>query len=141
MFCRKLQKIGIKKSSSKNFVSINKQKGSSLLFTILIMSFVMGISFGVSYILFQEIKINRDIGDSVVAFYAAESGTEKLMMYQNSLNSKTQFSDIIYPGISYIAQVYNPGDTENGCPSDTVHYCLQSTGIYGNTKRAIQVQY
>ena len=42
----------------------------------------MGISFGVSYILFQEIKITRDIGNSVVAFYAAESGIEELMMNQ-----------------------------------------------------------
>ena len=139
MFCKNFRKIEIKKG----LFLANKQKGSSLLFTILIMSFVMGISFGVSYILFQEIKIMRDIGNSVVAFYAAESGIEKLMMNQANLQQGDIDSgcfDNPHSNICYETTVYAPGD--NGCPEiDNLDFCLQSVGNYGGTKRAIQLKY
>lgn len=132
MLKKKIQKI-----KTKNF---GGQKGSSLLFTILIMSFVMGISFGVSYILFQEIKMSKDIGDSVVAFYAAESGIEKLMMNQANPSGSAECFVNPYSDVCYETMVYAPGDA--GCPSgQNLSFCLQSTGSYGNTKRAIQIQY
>ncbi len=59
----------------------NSQKGISLVLTFFIMAIILAIVFGVSAILFSEIKIIRGMGNSVVAFYAADSGIEKTFYY------------------------------------------------------------
>lgn len=112
----------------------SNQKGSSLLFTILITSFIMSISFGVSYILFQEIKMTRDMGNSVVAFYAAETGIEKAMMSQYE---PSDFAECLT--LSNESVCYDVKNQTSNCSSE--NYCLTSTGSYKNTKRALEIQY
>jgi len=60
--------------------NINFQKGViSILFSILILSLLMVISTSAFIVMFQQIKMSRQAGHSVVAFYAAESGAEKCL--------------------------------------------------------------
>lgn len=112
---------------------LNNQKGVSLVLTILILSFIMGVSLGVSNILLQEIKTMRDVGNSVVAFYAAETGIEKAMT--NSSNP----SDFAECFDAYSDICYNVKVQISGCTA--ANYCLQSTGIFKETSRAIEVKY
>ena len=51
-------------------------KGISLLFTVLITSLILAISLGISALLIQEMRMMGEIGYSVIAFYAADSGIE-----------------------------------------------------------------
>jgi hypothetical protein len=110
------------------------QAGESLLLTILVMSLILGTSLGIGYILLQEAKITRDLGNSVVAFYAADTGIEKAMMSPSLANFNECFS---YPNndICYSVTV-SPGVD---CSSS--NYCLQSVGIYKNTRRAIETKF
>ncbi len=69
------------------FKSINSQKGAvSVLFGILILSMLVVISSTVFILMFQQMKLSRQTGRSVVAFYAAEAGAEKCL-YQIRKNT------------------------------------------------------
>jgi len=59
----------------------NSQKGISLILTFFIMTIILAIVLGVAAILVSEIKIIRAMGNSVVAFYAADSGIEKTFYF------------------------------------------------------------
>ena len=59
--------------------SLIKQKGLSLFLVIIILAIILAIVFGLSTISVSQIKITRWIGDSVVAFYAADTGIEKVL--------------------------------------------------------------
>lgn len=60
----------------------NSQKGISLILTFFIMTIILAIVLGVGAILVSEIKIIRAMGNSVVAFYAADSGIEKTLYFE-----------------------------------------------------------
>jgi len=138
---RKVLRISLLTTKSKSLQvkppviqSKSLQAGESLLLTILVMSLILGTSLGIGYILLQEAKITRDLGNSVVAFYAADTGIEKAMMSPSLANFNECFS---YPNndICYSVTV-SPGAN---CSSQ--NYCLQSVGIYKNTRRAIETKF
>lgn len=105
-----------------------KQKGVSLYLALLIMAILLSIGLGISAILFGQIKIIRGIGDSVVAFYAADTGIEEVL-YRG-----TDVSGVLENGASYSAQVLSSGP---GCPAS--NYCIKSVGIFKETRRAIEI--
>ena len=57
------------------------QRGVSLVVTFLIMTIMLSIVLSVSIILVSQIKVIRNIGSSVSAFYAAETGNEKTLYF------------------------------------------------------------
>ncbi len=62
----------------------NKQKnqrGVSLIITFFILTIILAVVLSVSILLYSQVKIIRNIGNSVVAFYAADSGIEKVLYY------------------------------------------------------------
>lgn len=59
----------------------NSERGVSLIITFFILVIILAVILSVSIILYSQIKIIRNIGDSVVAFYAAETGIEKTLYY------------------------------------------------------------
>jgi len=72
------------------------QKGViSILLSILILSVVLVIALGISFLMLQQIKMSGQIGHSVVAFYAAEAGAERCL-YEVRKNgaSSCPFSDV-----------------------------------------------
>ena len=60
-------------------VNENKNQGSALLITILILSSMLVIAFGVSEIVARGLKISRTSGLSGFAYLATESGAEKTL--------------------------------------------------------------
>ena len=59
----------------------NKEGGVSLIITFFILTIILAIVLNISALLYSGIKITRNIGNSVLAFYAADSGVEKLLYY------------------------------------------------------------
>ena len=119
---------------------IGEKKGISVLYAVFIMSILMAISFGISAILISQIKMLGEIGYSVVAFYAADSGIEKAMyaLYIQGVSP----SFINYLGnvgeASYSVSGFEPG-TLLDCPTPpNDYYCIKSIGTYHATKRAIE---
>jgi hypothetical protein len=59
--------------------SINKQKGVSLYLAIVIMIIVLGIALGMATISYKQIKGAQETGNSVLAFFAADTGMERAL--------------------------------------------------------------
>lgn len=63
----------------------NKEKGVSLIITFFILTIILAVVLSISVLLYAEIKIMRNIGNSVVAFYSADSGVEKVLYYDRKI--------------------------------------------------------
>jgi len=63
----------------------NSQKGVSLIITFFIMTIVLAVVLSISTILYSELRIIRNMGNSVVAFFAADSGIEKFLYYDRKV--------------------------------------------------------
>jgi hypothetical protein len=64
------------KNQNKNIFT----KGAvTILLSVLLLSILLVIGLGVSALMLQQIKLSGQIGKSVVAFYAADSGAEKCL--------------------------------------------------------------
>jgi len=116
-------------------ISINFKKGVSVLYVIFVVSILFAISFGISGILIPQVKMLSEIGNSVVAFYAADSGIEKVLIDRQ--NPQSYYEGTV-DGSSY--QVYVTAGGVGACGSE-FYYCIKSIGTYQNTKRAIEINY
>ncbi len=55
------------------------QKGITLLLVIVILSAILSISIGIFNVIFGQILLSGEIGDSFRAFYAADQGVERML--------------------------------------------------------------
>ena len=108
--------------------SLKSNRGVSLYLALLIMAILLSIGLGISAILFGQIKIIRGIGDSVVAFYAADTGIERALAEGKSA------SGVLENGAEYNVLFLTPGSDCLG-----LYYCLESVGSFKGTKRAIEI--
>jgi Tfp pilus assembly protein PilX len=114
----------------------NSEKGVSLIITFFIMIIVLAVLLSISIILYSEVRIVRNIGDSVVAFYVADSGVEKTLYYDRKIvpedakdskrgvcgmcNKKTPTC----PDCDCVSEVSNTGDPKiDGCDPKSCENC------------------
>ena len=136
----------------------SNQKGISLLFIVLITSLILSIGLGLTALLIQGMRITGEIGYSVVAFYAADSGIEEALydLYQNSSPSAEHSGNldgVYYQTFAKCDKDANPNpdlpdscllgeaNIDPNCDGDTLKYCLKSLGSYQRVKRAIEIKY
>ena len=129
----------------------SNQKGVSLLFTVLIMSVILAIGMGISGILVQQTRMVGEIGKSIVAFYAADSGVEQ-ELYDLYQTQSPDFPQSIIPetpcGDASFNVAVKCGATSDclagfatSSDCDALNFCLKSIGSYQKTKRAIEIKY
>ncbi len=125
---------------------LNKQSGAAILMAILILVAILSIAFGVTGLLYGEIKLSQETPKSLKAYYAAETGIERKLY---DIRKNSDFSDI-----------GNPADLSNCAYGTSGVICLESTddcysvdvttgdptiikayGCYKDTKRAIEASY
>ena len=84
--------------------------------------------------------MTREMGDSVVAFYAADTGIERVLMDRsNPIDAGLDgFVKILDNGATYELSVKD--ETHPDCGAD-YNYCIQSIGAYKGVKRAIEIKY
>jgi hypothetical protein len=63
----------------------DSEKGISLLITFFVMLIILAVVLSITVILYDQVKIIRNIGNSVVAYYVAESGAEKVLYYDRKV--------------------------------------------------------
>ena len=138
------------------------QKGVSLYLSIMVLSIILAIVLGLATILVGQIKMIRGIGDSVIAFYYADTGIEmalkEIQRWENGESSlNPEYGDAnkdpgYFVNIKCCQQVdggrctWTPG---NECPlsqedvDPSCHaprFCIKSSGTYNGIKRAIEVK-
>ena len=89
----------------------NKEQGISLIITFFIMTIILAMVLVISTILYDQIKVIKNMGDSVVAFYAADSGIEKVLYYDRK---------VIPSGAvrGFCAMLSYPENPDGECPID-----------------------
>jgi hypothetical protein len=124
----------------------SSQKGVSLYFSIIILSILLAIVLGLGAILVGQTRMIKGMGDSVGAFYGADTGIERIL-YEDKLcrqadcdslpwpcavgcggRSGGSVSDSVSVGQATYQVTFNDGATD-----------ITSKGMYGGTWRAIQV--
>ena len=120
-----------KKNKMNNF-----QKGTSLFYAFLFISIIIAISVGLTSILISQLKLVKGMGDSVVAFYAADSGIEYVL--RNRTNPVAG-SGVLSNGALYNITVQNKGTGDCiGLPPG-YNFCIKSVGTYKKSNRAIRI--
>ena len=131
-----------------------------MLFSLLILSVMLGIGLGVSTIMIQEFTISRDVKLIVPAFYGADAGIER-MLYR--IRKDARFVGVTCQGSSgqdalcdasatlsfsadatYQASIYEPGfgeDAVGTCPGTAANWCIFSTGTFQDFARKIRVSF
>jgi hypothetical protein len=125
------------------------KKGVSLYIAVTVMAVLLAIGLGLSTIITIQMKMVRETGESVVAFYAADTGIERAMykLYKEGVSPPFQFTlngylDLNGNGLqdsgepTYQVIGTSPGES---CSAD--YFCLKSTGIYKEVNRAIEASY
>lgn len=121
-------------------INLKNESGVSLYLTLIVMVTVLGIALGLSAILFSQIRVIRGMGNSVVAFYAADTGIEKVLMDRDdpsSLRELDDYSETLDNNATYKINVY-PSDNPD---CNASNYCIKSVGAYNRTERAIEIKY
>lgn len=113
------------------------KRGVSLYIAIAIMAILLASVLGIGAILLSQFKAMRGVENSVIAFYAADSGIERALMDWTDPTGLNGFSEPV-GGASYTLTILSAGDP--GC-APTLSYCIGSVGIYQGTRRAIRVEY
>ena len=134
-------------------LQFSDQKGIALLFIVLITSLILSIGLGLTALLIQGMRITGEIGYSVVAFYAADTGIEEALydLYQNPSPSPLHSGNLdsaYYQTFAKCDKDTPPGECLLGdtnidpnCDEDALKYCLKSLGSYQRVKRAIEIKY
>jgi len=114
------------------------QKGISLPIAIMVLSIILSIALGLTAILITQLKIIREMGYSVTAFYAADTGIERSLNDIIKGSGPIDYVEEPLGSATYSVTVVSAGD--DGCQASQVtDYCIRSVGTYLGVKRAIEV--
>lgn len=114
------------------------QRGVSLYLALMIMTILLAIALGISAIFLGQTKMVRSMGYSVIAFYAADTGIEKVLMSRITETPPEDISEtVLSNGATYQVFVTEGGTGNCAAPN----YCIKSIGKYQETKRAIEITY
>jgi len=115
-----------------------QKKGIILYLTILILGLLFAIGIGLSLIVFTQIKMTREIGYSVNALCAADSGVEIALygLYQEGWSLGTSTSGLV-DNASYTVEIF----ASSSCATGTQYYCIKSQGEFKDIFRNVEAAY
>lgn len=119
-------------------------KGTILYFAVLILSVIFAMAMGLSLIIFGQLKMQREIGHSVIALCAADSGIERALyeIYTTSTPEPFSFSistTTLDNGAKFKVDVY--ASSSGQCASFAKYYCIKSQGFFEGVTRAVEASY
>jgi len=118
------------------------QKGISIYLVILISTFILAVALGLSTILISRIKVSHEIGYSVVALYAADTGIERILY---EIRSTPPTCDptacATFPCCNSSSTLSNGAGYNVYVASSTPAVRIKSIGNYQTVNRAIEISY
>lgn len=118
---------------------MQNNKGSALYFSLVILSILMVMVFGLGSVMVIQIKNIKQFGDSIVALCAADSGVETALygIFQGAISPPHgPETGLLENGASFEFLVTNKS-IDPSCASD--HYCIKSIGVFRGTRRGIKI--
>ncbi len=133
---------------------LHNQQGVAIYLTFWVMSLLLGVALGISSMLFTQIGLLRDIGESALALAATDAGIEHVLYLDTTVCGDIEeiedrveclkdAVDAILPGDLVLGngatyELIVEAEDEGGCPAG-VNYCARSMGIYNEARRAVRV--
>jgi hypothetical protein len=121
-------KMGTKSSSP-----LKNQRGISLYLSLVVMGIFLSLALGLNSILLGQIEIIQGVGNSVSAFYAADTGIER-ELYENNATT-VSYSGTLGDSSYSVQVIFSPDPI---CPLP-LSYCVKSVGTYKTINRAIYI--
>lgn len=118
----------------------SKQRGIAVLLAVLLLGTIFAVGSGIAILMLREIAFTRGSNNFAIAFFAADTGIEKVLINRSAPVSipTTFFAN----GASYTVIVTPAGATKpDGNHCEANNYCVKSTGEFGGTRRAVEVSY
>jgi hypothetical protein len=114
------------------------QKGVSLYLALMIMSVILAVAFGISSIFLGQAGVFKEMGYSVMAFYAADTGIEEILLNRSNPVSFCTKDDPcqLENEATYYLDIRASGDN-----CSALYFCIKSIGEYKEVKRAIEISY
>lgn len=123
-----------------------KQKGATLYFAVIIMSILTAAVFSIGSLILVQIQTIKGMGDSIVAYYAADTGAEKTLAELYGGSIVDHYGPVNINGGDYAYEVWVTRPVDGALitlPEDSActaqYYCIKSIGTYNNTRRAVEV--
>jgi len=125
------------------------KKGAILYLTLILLSLLVLMSLSLSQIVVLQSKVSQNIGKSVIAYYAAETGIEKgwYEYYVHYQNPPFSTSSVIYNlganPVQYSLDFYATSSHPNSlCPGDIYSLvCIYSQGKFLDVQRVVSTNY
>lgn len=136
----------IKPDSGEKTGFFGEKRGIALYLAVITMAILLSIAFGMSAISISRMKNITSMGNSVVAFYAAETGIERAIKDATDETYSVPHDYLDINGNGYedgqdaTFQVDGIAAGVGDCPA-TYDYCIKAIGEYLNTRRTLQVEF
>lgn len=123
-----------KKSNSRGTVS--------LVVTLVILSLILAIALGSSYIVTSGLKTSINYSDSIAAFYAAETGVEQALFDHKDGGNPSAARCGVGPGWTIYGNAqYCLVVTQTDITDPLTITKIQSIGEYRSTRRSIEINF
>lgn len=118
---------------------LNENRGVSLYLTLTLMALMLTIALGVSSILISQMRSLGEMGNSVVAFYAADTGIERMLYAARQESYAPSSGDscgspfscpALSNGSSFVIEIQTGPET-----------IIKSKGTYKDVSRSIEINY
>ncbi len=126
------------KVNFKSMLKFKQEKGYALLVVFFILGLLSVIVLGVNVIILTKLKVTISSADSVIAFCAAESGSEKILYDDRK--------GVYDPAPIEIDTTIKTGTLSNGATYEVILLSdsptiIKSIGSFQNVKRALEFNY
>ena len=119
-----------------NKKTINREEGVALILTVIIISAVMLIASMIANIVITQMQLVEDIGSSVSAIYAADSGVE-CQLYNIRQGRSVDCNSADIPGGNIM--MFNGASVKTSADGASPNYTVKSLGSFRSVKRQFQV--
>ena len=116
--------------------NINQENGVVLILTVIIISAVMLIASMIANIVVTQMQLVEDIGSSVSAIYAADSGVE-CQLYNIRQGRSVDCNSTDIPGGNIV--MFNGAKIKTLRIDNSPSYIIKSLGSFRSVKRQFQV--
>jgi len=115
--------------------SHKKQKGSVVIFCLIILVFIVGIAITIFSFFIPKLKASSDAINSIVAIYAADSGME-WCLYINRDNPSPPSQPTLPSGVTL--NIYNSSSgSSSDCTESSINH--RSVATFRNISRSFEV--
>ncbi len=134
---------------------LKDEQGVSLYLSFMMLTVLLGLALGLSAILVSQLHIIRGVGESLISFYGAEAGIERVLYIDTKFCGGESSAEQRVRCINEEIEELSPSDFQlsNGaqysllverkgqgtCPGSAPNYCAKSAGVFQKANRAIRM--